>query len=604
MSDKQNSKCGSIQFYFFVLLIAFIFGLYTDASADSAPITYSEYIKANSLRFEDLRKSADGSRIFTMLASAANPEVKDFSVWSFSEEKQTFVRHPFKLPAGSEEAFGDFSISADGSTIAFYNIKKGEVVVAGKGFGKTIQLPFAKSSYFNIQRLIAISSDNSILLTASVNPLIDSTKRIPFLSTYSIKTGKFLKSVVISSTPVRLYSDPGSRYILFQGRSTNHLRLFNPETLVEIKTWYGNPDFLDASSDGAFIALKKFNTTKIFKSNSWEEIDLPRKTDYSVSFGDNGMLLTYRKNDYEKHLISDSRMLVLESGSNQQAIQAAVYVKKAGAWFGFDNNGISVISPPSKESIQAALMIAEGASLVRAGFTKQGTNKIKEAATFLPTASMLSSTGFYVGLRTAGLPLQNIGELLLHHYNRLMTNAMPIAGNTPDLAVRRLMDYGMFAVVANHPSLALDASSKIRQIHSGHLTEPGATSWLNAAVALEALVIASGEKADSVYDYIIEQEGKIQQGERFVTTYIINFPDYWEPLYADRKKLAYLLGVDEKKLPTPGPRQLSPQPYPDLSGKLIKASGTPPPRLEKASPSPDPVAPAMDTSRTKGRVLD
>lgn len=175
--------------------------------------------------------------------------------------------------------------------------------------------------------------------------------------------------------------------------------------------------------------------------------------------------------------------------------------------------------------------------------------------------------------------------------------------HNPLYAVERLMYYGMFAIHAGHPELAGTAVQKIRSLRQLYPTYNW-NNWIKSAVALEALLRAYQVGVDQAYEYLFEQGGLTHAGNKYWANHLTNFPDYWAPLYADRKKLAYLLGVDENKLPTPGPRQFPSQPYPNLNGKLVEASGTPPPRLEKASPSPTPVAPAMDTSRTKGRVLD
>ena len=174
--------------------------------------------------------------------------------------------------------------------------------------------------------------------------------------------------------------------------------------------------------------------------------------------------------------------------------------------------------------------------------------------------------------------------------------------HNPLYAVERLMYYGMFAIHAGHPELAGTAVQKIRSLRQLYPTYNW-NNWIKSAVALEALLRAYQGGVDQAYEYLFEQGGLTHAGNKYWANHLTNFPDYWAPLYADRKKLAYLLGVDEKKLPTPGPRQFPSQPYPNLNGKLLEASGTPP-GLEKAPPSSAPATPAKDTSRTKGRVLD
>ncbi len=171
-------------------------------------------------------------------------------------------------------------------------------------------------------------------------------------------------------------------------------------------------------------------------------------------------------------------------------------------------------------------------------------------------------------------------------------------------AVERLMFYGMFALHAGHPELSRAAAREIRSLRQQY---PLSLNWslsIKSAVALEALLRAHQGGVDQAYEYLFKQGGLTHAGNKYWASHLTNFPAYWAPLYADRKKLAYLLGVDEKELPTPRVRQFTPQPYPNLTGKLLEASGSPPPALEKTPPLSAPATPAKDTSRTKGRVLD
>jgi hypothetical protein len=136
-------------------------------------------------------------------------------------------------------------------------------------------------------------------------------------------------------------------------------------------------------------------------------------------------------------------------------------------------------------------------------------------------------------------------------------------------AVERLMLYGMFALHAGHPEISRAAVQEIRSLHQQYPNQWW-NNWIKSAVALEALLRAYQGSVNQAYEYLLEQGGLTHAGNRYWASYLTNFPDYWAPLYADRKKLAYLLGVDEKELPTPQVRQFTPQPYPDLVGRLME----------------------------------
>lgn len=136
-------------------------------------------------------------------------------------------------------------------------------------------------------------------------------------------------------------------------------------------------------------------------------------------------------------------------------------------------------------------------------------------------------------------------------------------------AVERLMSYGMLALNAGHPEISRTAAQEIRGLSQQYPTHFW-NNWIKSAVALEALLKARQGDVDQAYEYLFEQGGLTHAGNGYWATHLTNFPDYWAPLYADRKKLAYLLGVDEKELPAPQVRQFAPQPFPDLAGRLME----------------------------------
>ena len=144
-----------------------------------------------------------------------------------------------------------------------------------------------------------------------------------------------------------------------------------------------------------------------------------------------------------------------------------------------------------------------------------------------------------------------------------------VDGLNPLYAVERLMSYGMFALHAGHPEIARAAAREIRNLSQQYPLHFW-NNWIKSAVALEALLKAHQGGVDQAYEYLFEQGGLTHAGNRYWATHLTNFPDYWASLYADRKKLAYLLGVDEKELPTPRVREFTPQPYPDLAGRLME----------------------------------
>jgi membrane-associated protease RseP (regulator of RpoE activity) len=170
-------------------------------------------------------------------------------------------------------------------------------------------------------------------------------------------------------------------------------------------------------------------------------------------------------------------------------------------------------------------------------------------------------------------------------------------------ALRRLTNYAMFAVQAGHPYLAKQAADRIRQIQKEYPADLYWEEKIKRAVALEAVSLAATQSPDQAYDHIMKLNGLIHDHEADISAIIVGYPGYWLPLYADRKKLAYILKMEESKLPTPKVVQRSVQPYPDLTGSLIEPV-TAPPELRVPQQGTADEAQPVDTPPAKGRVLD
>ncbi len=331
---------------------------------------------------------------------------------------------------------------------------------------------------------------------------------------------------------------------------------------------------------------------------------------------------------------------------------SAVFVQQAGAWYTLVDKKVHTMKAATPEMIRAAQALDEGRELLAAGFHSAAVRKIQEAVSLSPLQQDLRDSKTYADFWTRGLPLKDVGSLLLFHKDILLkaekrgmigvgvdksdgrivvtsvnpegpaaksglrkgdiiklfngrpaasvddvsTRDIPIGGeityvvqregrqiplstrtiagfadNTNiAIALRRLMEYGMLAVNTGHPQLALEAAEEVMKLKKQY---PLAMKWNTAArisPALKALVMAGAAADAKTYDYLLEQGGLRPEGINFVSCYITDFPDLWAPLYADRKKLAYILNLDEAKLPkSPKTRGFSSQPYPDLTGRLL-----------------------------------
>lgn len=159
-----------------------------------------------------------------------------------------------------------------------------------------------------------------------------------------------------------------------------------------------------------------------------------------------------------------------------------------------------------------------------------------------------------------------------------------------------LIDYSLFATAAGHPALALQGVARLRELVKNKKTSLSKTGE-DMLVAIEALVVAAqGRHADAYKKMVMY--GSFHKYVTFMITANRGRARLFAPLYNDRKKLSFVLGIDADKLPGEVKAYPPPQPYPTIRGKLI----TPPPAPRLASKPKPPKAsatPSAPVSRSK-----
>jgi TPR repeat protein len=587
--------------------------------------TLEGHLASQSLTVTDVRHSADGSTLLTR-AATADGKISDFTLWQYDARRQAFLNGWFSIRTAAETLGPSFDLSADGSTLLLHrNDAKGQrLAVIRQGSEKKIPLKWGHGASVTGVRtfVLALSHDGSDIAVAHTAASKFSNV---FMQTYAVATGGLQKHVEEhGQPPERIFFDPRKRFLVLQEKypeeNTQQTRLLEVPTLKKIAAWYHSQCF-GFNDDGSLLAIRSRGKTVLLDPADRKETPLPEKAS-AVVFGPANKLLLIWNNGFEEHLLlPDRRTAFLQRSLFQRDTTPAeaLYVRPADAWYAFGKDRVLTLQTTSGDRLDAALTLQKGRALLAAGFHREGIQKIKEAVVLFPLIDGFSS-GFYQGLEQLKTPLAEIGDLLVFQVRELLKadgkGAAPEAGSEQDgkkealaRAVYRLANYGTFAVRAGHPYLARQAAQRIRQLQQGH---PASAPWdalLKYAVALEALVLAATDSPDKAYSHILQHDGLIREeyGEYQIST-VKNFPDYWAPLYADRKKLAYILKTEETKLPTPKAPPPPPQPFPDLQGNLLTPLAAPP-GLETAPPAipaPLPASPVQQQGAPlpKGRVLD
>lgn len=133
-----------------------------------------------------------------------------------------------------------------------------------------------------------------------------------------------------------------------------------------------------------------------------------------------------------------------------------------------------------------------------------------------------------------------------------------------------IYEYGLLAAQAGHPVITLQAADEIRSITDKYHPAVKKNLCNLFAIHLEGLALAVQGKTDKAYMYIIKNDGIIRDQMTLIRKYVHWFPLPWKPFFRDRKKFAYILGIEEKALPKTPKKNPVPQPYLTLDGKLVQ----------------------------------
>ena len=690
-----------------------VFGGTDETGKAAAPVKYEDFMSS-----PDMKKytrinhtfSRDGNWMVAKMARSPKPgtTVDDFELWRFDRKENGFVRHP--LDRDIRESMRAMTVSPDGNYIAVCNCpwdgkglidtSKARVSIVQTSDGKILRtFPVYMSS-----TAMQIMPDNKTLVGTTYRRRDEGGRQVmdSVTEAYSITTGKKIPVPAMHDSCHRKESvlqqlKLSDRY-LGAWCSNGTAWLFDAKNFSLVRN-LDKAEGLYLNRDGSLAAVwgGLRGQFKILDTTTWKEMETPpgfASGGLAIAFGPDNSILKAWSNCMEEYVILKGKKLVYVQekrfADEKKGGPSAVFVQQAGAWYTLVDKKVHTMKAATPEMIRAAQALDEGRELLAAGFHSAAVRKIQEAVSLSPLQQDLRDSKKYADFWTRGLPLKDVGSLLLFHKDILLKaekrsmigvgvdkgergivvtsvnpegpaarsglrkgdivklfNGKPVASvddvSTRDLpigseitcviqregrqiplsiptvagftdnmnlviALRRLMEYGMLAVNTGHPQLALEVAEEVMKLKKQY---PLAVKWNTVArisPALKALVMAGGAADAKTYDYLLEQGGLMPEGNSFVSSYITDFPDLWAPLYADRKKLAYILNLDEAKLPaSPKMKGFSPQPYPDLAGRPLTpviapmrlnteapASSAPTVKQRQEAPSPP----------SKPRVLD
>jgi hypothetical protein len=242
---------------------------------------------------------------------------------------------------------------------------------------------------------------------------------------------------------------------------------------------------------------------------------------------------------------------------------------------------------PSKNNILAIGQKKEGMELIKANFKKEGLELLAKSMT--TDISLWKRKDWRLDLFYL-LKWIDSGERGLEPPD-LAKLSLILLELSSDRSTRAnaYIFYGTLALKAGHPALARQAAARIKESYPKS----------KAATLIDAGAIALNGDADGAYQFLLKNVDRKGDNGRMVRL-IRAAPNAFKPLLEDRRKLAFVLGQEEKRLPNPAVGTVKRR-YPDLNGNLITPAGAISARAQKSKPT---LKTKTSQKRQKGRILD
>jgi hypothetical protein len=239
---------------------------------------------------------------------------------------------------------------------------------------------------------------------------------------------------------------------------------------------------------------------------------------------------------------------------------------------GLDRSGLRVVRweyAPPEGTMKALRTQARAIEMYRGGFEQKGVETMRAFLDANPRDA--SKLGFSIdSVLSSGMPVSLIGRWYL--------NSM--TGGHGNLDLLKVIDqvetdrfnvlpfFAVWALRAGHP----DTAAQAVDLYRSHPPKNPFSQHANNIKLIELSILAARQGADAAYSEMLDWVSGLDQRQRINVLGEIDSPAF-ALLHVDRRKLAFILEVDESKLPA-APAQPTPQPFWNLSGQLVQPGQT------------------------------
>jgi len=128
--------------------------------------------------------------------------------------------------------------------------------------------------------------------------------------------------------------------------------------------------------------------------------------------------------------------------------------------------------------------------------------------------------------------------------------------------------YALMASLAGQPALVAASAEEMKKLLAAGGSAFNKDNAEKHIRVLEGLALAGMGREDEAFT-LLARDNTLKRLEWD----ILNRPDVFWPLLGDRARVAYLLGIDESKVPKRPAVRPPPQPFPDPTGRIINSPG-------------------------------
>ncbi|MDO7977787.1 hypothetical protein [Oceanotoga teriensis] len=498
-------------------------------------VEYTEYINNNKDFLSMTSKNFE-----TLITYKLKNKEYNFFIWDIKERK--IPEHKFIFSSTDRT----YSISGDGQKIAF---RSNNMIQIFRKNGIMIK-NFVPNNFYKTSNISSINLDHNAekIIIAFKNYSITTNDYIHYLQIYDISSGNMISEYKGNYESLYVSDITKESFILFQQNKSNKYSV----SIISIKD---PKKFLYSANYSNYIHPKFFDDKNLiieYINGIKKIINIENFTEKTYKIGgvyyfvNEELIYSKEENGINQFITDGNSLLKVKTIKGNYFIYT--YDREEKNFILIDKDGIKKY-PAFDLNLKTYIQkYDKGIELLQIGFD-DGVEEIKAALEKEELSFLSQNNGIFL---SQNLQIDEFirSKLIVMEYYNLIKN-----GEVMDIlyAHRKLLEYIMISCKTNNIELAENALTKLKNLKKEY---PKTLKWENIEkhiVLFEALIISTKDNSKEGYYHILNNNGILYNDQNYVLFYLIDHPEYFSPLYEDKKKLSYFTNIQESNLKNPKP---------------------------------------------------